>query len=144
MDKEYLLQAIELARKNKNEGGRPFGAVLVKDGKVLATGVNGMNKNHDVSSHAELEAIRSATQNLGDINLEGSIIYASGHPCPMCLAAIFMTNIKSVFYAFDNTDAEPYGISSDLTYKKLGIIKEKIPLPIIRLDVGVTADELYK
>ena len=144
MHRDYLLQAVNLAKKNKSEGGRPFGAVLVKDGKVLATGINGMTKNHDVSSHAELEAIRSATQRQGDINLSGSTIYASGHPCPMCLAAILMTNIKSVYYAFDNADAEPYGLSSEETYKKLGIIKEKVPLPITRLDVGVTAGELYK
>ena len=140
---EYLLQAVKLAENNKLQGGRPFGAVLVRDGKVLATGVNGMAKNHDVSSHAELEAIRSATQKLGSTNLEGCTIYASGHPCPMCLAAILMTNIKSVFYAFDNADAEPYGLSSELTYQKLGIMKEKVPVSLIKLDVGLTARDIY-
>ena len=144
MHREYLLQAVKLAQKNKAQGGRPFGAVLVKDGKVLSTGVNEMINSHDATSHAELEAIRSATKKQEDVNLEGSSIYASGHPCPMCLAAILMTNIKSVFYAYDNNDAEPYGLSSEQTYKKLGINKENVQIPLTKLDVGITAKELYK
>lgn len=142
--REYLLEAIKLAQKNKSEGGRPFGAVLVREGKILSMGVNGMAISHDVSSHAELEAIRSATQIQKNVNLEDCTIYASGHPCPMCLAAIIMTNIKSVYYAFDNADAEPFGFSSELTYLKLGIVKEKVPLNLVKLDVGIDAKDVYK
>ncbi len=144
MHKEYLRQAVTLAQKNKAQGGRPFAAVLVKDGKVLSTGVNELIKTHDASSHAELVAIRSATINQKNVNLEGCTIYASGHPCPMCLALILMTNIESVFYAYDNQDAEPYGLSSEQTYKKLGINKENVPFPLTKLDVGITAEDVYK
>lgn len=142
--KKHLRQAVELAQKNKNEGGRPFAALIVKDGRVVSTGINEMMKNHDASSHAELEAIRKASMSFKNVSLEGCSIYASGHPCPMCLAAIVMTNIKSVFYAFDNNDAEPYGFSSEETYKKLGIQKEKLPLSLEKLDVGIKAEEVYK
>lgn len=141
--KEYLLQAVRLAQKNKEQGGRPFAAILVRDGEVIATGVNDMIKTHDASSHAELEAIRAATQNQKNINLEGSIIYASGHPCPMCLAAIIMTNVKSVFYAYDNSDAAPYGLSSESTYVKLGIETTKVSIPLTKLDVGVPVTDVY-
>jgi|SRR5690606_20735765 len=144
MHQQYLRQAVAMAKQNRVEGGRPFAAILVKDGKILATGLNEMNKAHDASSHAELEAIRMATKNLGDVNLEGSVIYASGHPCPMCLAAIIMTNIKSVFYAFDNSDAEPFGFSSEATYQKLGIKKDLVRLELQKLDVGMSARELYE
>lgn len=144
MHQQYLRQAVAMAKQNRVEGGRPFAAILVKDGKILATGLNEMNKTHDASSHAELEAIRMATKNLGDVNLEGSVIYASGHPCPMCLAAIIMTNIKSVFYAFDNSDAEPFGFSSEATYQKLGIKKDLVRLELQKLDVGMSARELYE
>lgn len=144
MHKEYLLQAVKLAQKNKAQGGRPFAAVLVKDGKVLSTGLNEMTKTYDASSHAELEAIRSATIKHKNINLEGSTIYASGHPCPMCLALILMTNIKSVFYAYDNNDAEPYGLSSEQTYKNLGIIKKNVSISLTKLDIGIAAQDVYK
>ncbi len=140
---KYLIEAIQLAQKNKSEGGRPFGAVVVREGKILSIGVNGMARNHDVSSHAELEAIRSATQKQKNVNLEDCTIYASGHPCPMCLAAILMTNIKTVYYAFDNSDAEPYGLSSEQTYLKLGIVKDKVPLLLMKLDVGIAAKDVY-
>lgn len=143
MHQHYLSQAVSMAKQNRVEGGRPFAAILVKDEKVLATGLNEMNQTYDASSHAELEAIRTATKQLGDVNLEGSVIYASGHPCPMCLAAIIMTNIKTVIYAFDNDDAEPFGFSSEATYQKLGIKKEMVRLELRKLDVGVSAKDLY-
>lgn len=141
---EFLNQAIELAKHNKIHGGRPFGAVIVKDGKVLSTGINEMLMKTDPSSHAEMEAIKDACLKEGKLTLEGCTVYASGHPCPMCLAAILMTKIEGVFYAFDNNDGAPYGYSSETTYQKLGIKKEGIGIPIEKLQVEVTADEVYR
>jgi len=78
----FLHDAIELARANLESGGRPFGAVIVKDGEVIATGVNDESTN-DPTAHAELTAIRAASRKLGSRNLEGCSVYASGHPCPI-------------------------------------------------------------
>ncbi len=86
-DERFLRQAIELAYANSANGGRPFGAVLVRNGEVVATGVNEILATNDPTAHAELTAIRAASRALGTPNLEGSAVYASGHPCPMCMAA---------------------------------------------------------
>lgn len=140
---QFLQQAITLAQDNAKQGGRPFGAVLVKEGKILATGVNEIIHSHDPSTHAEMEAIRHATREQKNPSLKGCVIYASGHPCPMCLAAIVLSGIEAVYYAFDNHDAEPFGFSSQAIYKQLGIRLTPQPLPLIKLDTGITAAQLY-
>ncbi|BCZ83074.1 tRNA-specific adenosine deaminase [Paraburkholderia terrae] len=115
----YLAEAIELAYGNVEGGGRPFGAVIVKDGEVVATGVNEILHTNDPTSHAELNAIRAASQKLGSPNLAGCTVYASGHPCPMCLAAMRMAGIGEVFYAYSNEDGAPYGLSTAAVYADL-------------------------
>lgn len=119
--KAFLEQAIELAIENRKKGGRPFGAVLVKDGRVLATGTNNMLATSDPSSHAEMEAMRRYTVGSGNLDLSGCTIYASGQPCPMCLAAMAMTNVGEVVYAFDNNDSAPFNFSSQAVYDKMKI-----------------------
>jgi len=116
---KYLREAIELARANLETGGRPFGAVIVKDGEVIATGVNQILSTNDPTAHAELGAIRAASQALGSPNLEGCAVYASGHPCPMCMAAMRMAGIREVAYAYSNDDGEPYGLSTAAVYADL-------------------------
>lgn len=111
-DNEFLAQAIALARRNVQKGGRPFGAVVVRDGKVVGEGVNQMAELHDPTAHAELLALRHAGNTLQQIRLEGCVVYASGQPCPMCLAAMRMAGITRAVYAYSNTDAEPYGLST--------------------------------
>lgn len=144
LDRETLLrEAIRLAAENRTRGGRPFGAVLAIDGESVATGVNGVNHSHDPTSHAEMEAIRTASQRLGRPDLTGSEVYASGHPCPMCLAAMVVAGVGTVYYAFDNQDAAPYGFSSEATYQRLRLSLDPPPLPLVRLQVGVTAATLY-
>jgi tRNA(Arg) A34 adenosine deaminase TadA len=96
---KFLNEAIELARANIGEGGRPFGAVLVHDGQVVATGVNHIHATHDPTAHAEMTAIRAASRKLGSPDLSGSTVYASGHPCPMCMAAMRMAGVTEVVYA---------------------------------------------
>ena len=98
---------------------------------------------HDPSAHAEMQAIRSATHLAQDPSLAGCTIYASGHPCPMCLAAIVMTGMERVFFAFDNVDAAPYGLSSEGTYQRLRLSLDPSPLPIARVETGVSAAQLY-
>ena len=115
-----LALAIRLARDNVLEsGGRPFGAVLVRDNEVLATGVNEVLATNDPSAHAEMQAIRAAAATLKTPRLEGCVMYASGHPCPMCLSAIHMTGIEEVYYAYSNEDAEKYGMSTARIYAEM-------------------------
>lgn len=115
----FLRQAIELARENIGNGGRPFGAVVVKDGQVIATGVNQEQATNDPTAHAELLAVRAAGQALGTTRLNGCAVYASTHPCPMCLAAMRMAGVDQVAYAYSNEDGEPYGFTSAAIYADL-------------------------
>lgn len=121
MDKntDFLRQAIELAYQNSEAGGRPFGAVIVKDGEVIATGVNQILSSNDPTAHAELQAIRAASQQLNSASLAGCTVFASGHPCPMCLAAMRIAGIQTVIYAYSNEAAEPFGLSTAAIYADL-------------------------
>ncbi|MNV72114.1 Guanine deaminase [compost metagenome] len=110
---------------------------------MIATGVNEIIASHDPSTHAELQAIRAGTRARGNPSLTGLSIYASGHPCPMCLAALVAGNARQVFFAFDNADAAPYNLSSEGTYQRLGIPLNPPPLPITRIDTGISAAQLY-
>ena len=97
-EKRFLCEAIELAHANVEKGGRPFGAVVVKDGEVIATGVNEILSTNDPTAHAELTAIRAASQKLGSPDLQGCAVYASGHPCPMCMAAMRLAGVGEVVF----------------------------------------------
>ena len=115
----FLCEAIELARANMEEGGRPFGAVVVRDGAVVATGVNEIIATKDPTAHAELVALRAASRALGSPNLAGCAVYASGHPCPMCMAAMRLSGVSEVYYAYSNDDGAPYGLSTAAIYADL-------------------------
>ncbi|HJU23163.1 MAG TPA: nucleoside deaminase [Casimicrobiaceae bacterium] len=128
----HLALAIRLARENVLErGGRPFGAVLVKDGEVLATGVNEMLATHDPSAHAEMQAIRAAAAKLKTTRLDDCVMFASGHPCPMCLSAMHMTGIAEVYYAYSNEDGEKYGLSTARIYAEMA---KPLSLQSIRIE----------
>ena len=115
----FLCEAIELARANMEQGGRPFGAVIVRDGEVVATGVNETVATHDPTAHAEMTALRAASRKLGSPNLAGCAVYASGHPCPMCMAAMRMAGVGAVTYAYSNEQGEPFGLSTAAIYADL-------------------------
>lgn len=116
---DFLAQAIGLARENVRRGGRPFGAVVARDGMAIATGVNHTVATHDPTAHAELVAIRAASEALGTADLAGCTVYASGHPCPMCLGAMYMSGIREACYAYANEDGEAYGLTSAAVYAEL-------------------------
>lgn len=118
-DTDFLRQAIALAYANVEQGGRPFGALIVKDGKIVAQAVNEVVGTRDPTAHAELLAIRAASRILDSASLEGCTVYASGHPCPMCMAAMRMAGIAAVSYAYSNQDAEPFGLSTAAVYADL-------------------------
>ncbi|MBG5233533.1 nucleoside deaminase [Pseudomonas aeruginosa] len=129
-DETFMREAIALARANVEAGGRPFGAVLVRDGRVLARGVNQIHETHDPSAHAELQAIRQACQALGSPRLDGCVIYASGHPCPMCLAAMHLCGIQAAWFAYSNEDGEPFGLSTATLYAEMARPPERQSLPL--------------
>jgi tRNA(Arg) A34 adenosine deaminase TadA len=118
-ERRFLGEAIELARANISKGGRPFGAVLIRDGVAIATGVNEIHTSNDPTSHAEMNALRAASKKLGTPDLRGSAVYASGHPCPMCVAAMRMAGVERVFYAYSNDDGAPFGLSTAAIYEDL-------------------------
>lgn len=138
-----LREAVRLAQENHKRGGRPFGAVLAFGDSVIATGVNEILRTHDISAHAEMGALREACRQLERPNLAGGIMYASGQPCPMCLAAMVLAGIKEVYYAFGNEDAAPYGFSSAQVYEALHLqLPVELPLNKLKLS-GVDAEQVY-
>lgn len=114
---EFMLIATQEADSNltTNEGG-PFGAVIVKDGKIVGRGHNRVLIKHDSTCHAEVEAIRDACQNLGTHDLTGCELYTSCYPCPMCLSATIWANIKKVYYGNTAKDADKIGFRDDFIY----------------------------
>ncbi len=120
----FMKRAIELALANLEEGGQPFGAVLVKDDEIIAEGVNELHVVHDISGHAELLAIRRAQQQLHTNDLSGYTMYASGEPCAMCLAAMYFANIKDIFYGESIEQAANLGLgTSKFIYNELKLDK---------------------
>ena len=139
----FMREAVQLAQDNRAKGAQPFGAVLTRDGKRIATGVNEIVQTCDPTSHAEMQAVRAASAVLKQPRLDGCVVYASGYPCPMCLAAMVNSGIEKVYYAFDNQDAAPYDMASDPAYAALGLALEPTPLPMVRIDTEVTAAQMY-
>lgn len=116
---EFMKLAIKEAKTGiENQDGGPFGAVVVKDNKLIATGHNCVLKNHDSTCHGEIDAIRKAEQNLQTHDLSGCELYTTGEPCPMCLAAILWANIKKVYYGCSLEDNEKIGFR-DIKFEKL-------------------------
>lgn len=122
MSKEELMRkAIELSIDNVKNGGGPFGAVIARDGKIIATGVNRVTANNDPTAHAEVSAIRDAAAKLGTFNLSGCEIYTSCEPCPMCLGAIYWAKLDKIYYANTKTDAKNIGFDDSFIYDELAL-----------------------
>ena len=114
---EYMKIAKELADDNlKTNAGGPFGACIVKDGKIIGKGSNHVLVNNDPTAHAEIMAIRDACKKINSYDLSGAELYTSCYPCPMCLSAIIWSNIKKVYYGNTKEDAENIGFRDDFIY----------------------------
>ncbi len=118
---ELMRKAIELAEENVDNGGGPFGAVIARDGKIIATGVNRVTANHDPTAHAEVSAIRAACKELGTFDLSGCEIYTSCEPCPMCLGAIYWAHIDKMYYGNDKADAKRIGFDDSFIYDEIAL-----------------------
>ncbi|MCL2596091.1 MAG: nucleoside deaminase [Paludibacter sp.] len=115
----FMRMAIALSVENVENGGGPFGAVIVKDGEVLARGKNRVTANNDPTAHAEIIAIRNAAAKLGTFDLSGCEIYTSCEPCPMCLGAIYWAHFDKIFYGNTKTDAAKIGFDDSFIYTEL-------------------------
>lgn len=134
-DKEFIKRAIELSEKgmNNNAGG-PFGAVVVKNGEIIAEGFNEVTSSNDPTAHAEVVAIRKACAVLNTFQLDDCIVYTSCEPCPMCLGAIYWARPKAVFYACTKEDAAEIGFDDDFIYDEIEKNIEKRTVKFINLD----------
>ena len=120
-DKCFMQQAIQLSVDNIDEGGGPFGAVIVKDGEVVATGANCVVPNNDPTAHAEVTAIRNACKKLGTFCLDGCTVYTSCEPCPMCLSALYWARVKRICYANTKADAAEIEFDDSFIYDQLDL-----------------------
>ena len=116
-----MRRAIALSEESVRMGGGPFGAVIVKDGVIVSEASNSVTLDHDPTAHAEVNAIRKATQKLGTFDLEGCEIYTSCEPCPMCLGAIYWAHLDCIYYANDRKDAARIGFDDDFIYKEIAL-----------------------
>lgn len=119
-----MREAIRLSIENVKNGGGPFGAVIVKDDKIIATGVNRVTANHDPTAHAEVSAIREACLKLDTFDLSGCEIYTSCEPCPMCLGAIYWAHLDRIYYGNDKADAAAIGFDDSFIYDELALPRE--------------------
>lgn len=124
-----MRKAIALSTENVNNGGGPFGAVIAKDGKIIATGVNRVTDKCDPTAHAEVNAIREAASKLKTFNLSGCEIYTSCEPCPMCLGAIYWAHLDKMYYGNNKTDAKSIGFDDSFIYDELALNPEDRKLP---------------
>jgi len=132
--KYFMEQAIKLAWENitTNEGG-PFGAVIVKDGQMIAYGKNLVIATHDPTAHAEIVAIRQACQRLNTFQLHHCDIYTSCEPCPMCLGAIYWAKLAKVYYANTKQQSAHIGFNDDFIYQEMAILLTQRTIPFIHL-----------
>lgn len=131
-EKKFMQEAIRLAVENvKNGTGGPFGAVVVKDGLVVAACANTVTPDHDPTAHAEVNAIRLACQRLSSHQLEGCEIYCSCEPCPMCLGAIYWARPSKVYYASTKKDAAAAGFADSFIYHEILLPESERAIPFI-------------
>ncbi len=144
---DKMVIAIEEARRTMNEDkGGPFGAIITDlDGNIISVASNLVLESHDPTAHAEVMAIRKASEKLGTHDLSGCILYATGYPCPMCLSAIIWANIKKVYYGTNLKEAEEIGFRDDFIYEYLnGKNKDVLDIEQLKHDECIELFNEYK
>ena len=131
---KFMRMAIALSEHNVKEMlGGPFGAVIAKNGKLIAKSANMVTTTIDPTAHAEISAIRKACKKLNSFNLSGCVIYTSCEPCPMCLGAIYWSRIEIIYYANTKKDAANIGFDDQFIYDEIDLPMEKRKLPVVQL-----------
>lgn len=133
---DFIEEAIELAVNSVRQGGGPFAAVVVRESRLIATGVNSVTASNDPTAHAEVTAIRAACQTLRTFQLTGCELYCSCEPCPMCLGAIYWARLDKIYFAANRNDAAAAAFDDSLIYNELALPPERrsivgIPVPTV-------------
>ncbi|MBE1877808.1 nucleoside deaminase [Myceligenerans pegani] len=139
-DDRWLARAVALAVRNVADGGGPFGAVVVRDGAEVATGVNRVTRDLDPTAHAEVMAIRAACRVLGTHSLAGTVLYSSCEPCPLCLTAGLWARVDRIVFAADRHDAAAAGFDDRAFYGLLEQDRDTWPNPVIARRIAVAGD----
>ena len=130
---EFLRMAAEKSERSVENGGGPFGAVIVKNDEVLAVESNSVTIDNDPTAHAEVNAIRSACRKVGSFKLDGCYVYSSCEPCPMCLSAIYWSGIKKIYYGNTAADADDINFGDKFIYDEIALPKAERSVPSIGL-----------
>lgn len=132
---DFLQMALEMAEQSVAEGGGPFAALVVRDGKVVGRGANRVTLHNDPTAHAEIQAIRDACRNLGDYRLNGCELYVSCAPCPMCLSAAYWAHLDAVWYAATAEAAAEAGFDDRYIAEQLRVEERLRDLPAHRIEI---------
>jgi len=145
MKNEFMKRAIELSIESVNNGGGPFGSIIVKGDKIIAEGSNKVTSNNDPTAHGEIVAIREACKKLNNFSLNGCELYSTCEPCPMCLSAIYWARIDKIYYANTREDARKIDFDDSLIYTELqkNIDKRKIPMIQMMRNEALKAFEMW-
>lgn len=144
-NEELMREAIRLSEENVINGGGPFGAVIARDGEIIATGVNRVTANHDPTAHAEVSAIREACARLGTFDLRGCEIFSSCEPCPMCLGAIYWARLDKLYFGNNKTDAKKIGFDDSFIYDELELprYRRRLPSTVLLDKEAIKAFEMW-
>ena len=145
MTNKFMVKAIELSIKSVDSGTGPFGAVIVKDNKIISEGFNIVTSSNDPTSHAEIVAIRNACKSLNNFALNDCDLYTTCEPCPMCLSAIYWARIDRIYYANTRKDAQKIDFSDSMIYEELNktIKDRKIPMHQMMREEAIKAFEMW-
>ncbi len=135
MVNKFIKEAIRLSIESVKMGGGPFGAVIAKNDKIIATGMNAVTLNNDPTAHAEIQAIRQACKKLKRINLSDYTIYSSCEPCPMCLGAIYWAHLDKIYYSNSRADAKEIGFADNLIYSEFNLPTSQRTIPLIQINI---------
>jgi len=143
-EETFMGEAVAAAREGAARGdGGPFGAVVVRDGKIISRAWNRVLLDRDPTAHAEVNAIRDAARALGSFRLESCDLYTSCEPCPMCLGAVYWSGVRRVYYAATREDADAIGFSDARLYREFGLAPEARSVPFVRT-ASVEAQEVMR
>lgn len=143
---EFMRRAIQLSLESVKHGGGPFGAVIVKEGKIIAEAANRVTLDNDPTAHAEVNAIRQAARSLGRFDLSGCDIYTSCEPCPMCLGAIYWAHLDHIDYGCNRRDAADAGFDDEFIYQELSLApaeRQKV-MEVLLPDESLAAFRMWK
>ena len=143
---ELMRRAIALSIESVKNGGGPFGAVIARNGEIVAEASNSVTLDNDPTAHAEVNCIRRATRKLGTFSLEGCVIYTSCEPCPMCLGAIYWAHLDAIYYANNRNDAAAIDFDDDFIYREIALapdLRHKPMHPLLR-DEALLAFDMWQ